>query len=749
MVSKENTYSLIQKSGNLPTLPAILLKLLEACDNDDTPLSDIADLINKDPVLSFKVLQLVNSAYYGFRYSFKGIEQAVVYLGSNTIKNIAVTMSVHQVFEQKRFKNINQFDCNVFWYQSLLCATLAKRIALKVGFTSFDEAYLSGLLHDIGRLILLSTFPKEHETILTKTESQTNTLWAETQLLGVTHCETGSWLIRKWRLSSMMADAVQYHHEPLEKITEAFPLVKIIYISNLLIENSVHIQETFEAADLLLGLNQTDIQEIVAGAEEDVEQIAQSLEIKIQKPSSPDNTPPQEVITNAVNTQNTATSQEHPPPTFSGKAEEHERALQEALTARIKSVSLLSNFLERLIQAGDIEGIIAACEQAMSILFNIEKVLFFLTEDNYVLLRGRTSQESSLHQTSQGLTLTLQQSSSLIVKTYHSMSMAYLTDDKSTDNLADKQILTTLNCSTILLVPLLADKKPTGVILLGLPQAMSSLSATDSQLLQVIAQQVGLCLQLESMKAQKTAEIEAERMTAVSMTARKVAHEINNPLGIISNYLASMKLRLSDDDEIQNELTIIDEEIHRISSLINQIDMFSKDPVYNFELTDVNATIKDIIQLVKSAHLATPGMHISFMPADNLPQVITSKDAIKQILINLIKNATEAMHNGGSVAVMTRLSLGDTGTDEEGIEIIVADTGPGLPQSVTADLYTPFVTTKQNGHSGLGLSIVHKTVKDLGGTISYNSSPTDGTSFSIFLPHSNLNELQQTRMGQT
>lgn len=380
----------------------------------------------------------------------------------------------------------------------------------------------------------------------------------------------------------------------------------------------------------------------------------------------------------------------------------------------------------------------------MSILFNIEKVMFFLSDKDKVLLTGRTSSGNSLHQASQGLSLTLQQNSSLIVKTYHDMSMSYLRDDTSTTNLADKQILTALRCDNVLLVPLLADKKPAGIILLGLPQALNSLAKGDSQLLQMVAQQVALCLQLETMKAQKKAELDAERMSAVSMTARKVAHEINNPLGIISNYLVSMKLRLSDDEEIQNELTIIDEEIHRISLLVGQMDMFSKDPVYHFELTDVNAAIEDIIQLIKSAHLASPGIKISFLPDEDLPHITTSRDAIKQILINLIKNATEAMADGGTVTVKTSQPAGEVTSATDGIEIIVSDTGPGLPESVTANLYTPFVTTKQNGHSGLGLSIIHKTVGVLGGTLSHTSNQTDGTSFSIFLPFSARKGLKQT-----
>jgi HD-like signal output (HDOD) protein/signal transduction histidine kinase len=747
MISKDNAYSLIKNSGTLPTLPAILLKLLEACDNDETPLSEIAAIINKDPILSCKVLQLVNSAYYGFRYCFKGIEQAVVYLGANTIKNIAVTMSIHQVFDQKCFESVSRFNINVFWYHSLMRATLAKRIAQKISFNNFDEAYLSGLLLDIGKLILISTFPKEHESIHAETThkaSTKNKLWAETQLLGVSHCEIGSWLMQKWKLNSMMADAIRYHHEPLEKIKEAFPLVRIAYIANLLNEKIDEPESIHEIDDLLLGLHHTDIKEIIEGAAEEVELIAANLEIMIQKPS--DSTDPAKPVS-----VDNAENQETAPGLNSGKqsprdeTDDQETALQDALRVRIKSASLMSTFLENLVKAEDIEMIIAACEQSMSILFNIPKVLFFLMDKNNVFLKGLTSSTNNLHQTSRGLSLPLRRSSSFIVKTYHEMSMAYLTNEESMENLADQQILSVLRCTKVLLVPLIANGKPAGIILLGLPQDIRSVTASDRELIQVVARQVGLCLQLERMKEQKQNDLDAERMAAVSMTARKVAHEINNPLGIISNYIASMKLRLSDDQLINNELTIIDEEIQRISSMIGQLDMFSQDAVYHYELTDVNATIADIIQLVKSARFAGSGINFSFLPDSNTPLITTSKDGIKQILINLLKNAAEAMNNGGDITVTTRQATPKMDTEGEGLKIVVADTGPGLPEVITTNLYTPFVTTKQNGHSGLGLSIVHKTITDLGGRLSCTSSPGNGTSFTIFLPSSHEYELRQTK----
>jgi signal transduction histidine kinase len=170
--------------------------------------------------------------------------------------------------------------------------------------------------------------------------------------------------------------------------------------------------------------------------------------------------------------------------------------------------------------------------------------------------------------------------------------------------------------------------------------------------------------------------------------------------------------------------------------MVRQLDLFSQDAGYSFDFTDVNAAIADIIQLIKAAHSAEPKIRIVFEPDKSLQHILTAKDALKQIMINLLKNSAEAMTGGGSITITTRQAVKEKLVNEEGIEIVVADTGPGLPESVSARLYSPFVTTKQNGHSGLGLSIVHKIVTDLGGSLSCASSPTNGTSFSIFLPNS-------------
>lgn len=732
MISKEDVYARIEKSGNLPTLPEVLVRLIEACEKNDTPLSEIASIVSVDPALSFRILQVVNSSYYGFQSTFTGIERAVVYLGSNSIKNIAVTASIHQVFDRKRYKAVKHFNLNTFWWHSLMCATLARRIAKQTGFGSPEEAYLSGLLHDIGRLILVSTFPKEHEAILLETEDIRNELWAENQLIGVTHCEAGAWLVTNWKLNSLMADAIKYHHESLEKIRESFPLVKIVFVANLMTENYQAHERNGEAGELLLGLPKSEFMDIVKGAREEVVQLAENLNIIAMPP----------VLLEKNRTKlprETANPDIKPENVLPVNGQEYnDLAGSRFLAAKVKSIALLSGFLENLAQAEDTEAIIAAFEQSMHILFGIEKVLFFLPDKDGVLLKGRVSETSILRHLSGGLTLPIQKNSSLIVRAFHTSSPICLTAGKERRHLADEQVFRVLGSNSILLVPVIAGKKSVGVILLGLPAGAKALSKSDGQLILTIAQQVGLCLLVESMEAGKAEEIEAERMAAISMTARKFAHEINNPLGIINNYLMTMRLKLPAENIFQEELGIIGEEINRIVTMVNQVDIFSQTTSAAYVPTDVNKVIEDIVHLVEPSLFGFSGKSILFRSGTGLPQVITSPDALKQIMINLIKNASEAIDTAGYVEITTGVFVKDSHVSHvlrpPGIEIVVKDSGPGLPEAVVKNLYKPFVTTKKNGHSGLGLSIVHKTVKDIGGDITCTSKPGEGTHFSIYLP---------------
>jgi nitrogen-specific signal transduction histidine kinase len=335
------------------------------------------------------------------------------------------------------------------------------------------------------------------------------------------------------------------------------------------------------------------------------------------------------------------------------------------------------------------------------------------------------------------LILPIQKSSSRIVKAYQTRTLDYLKAAEEQDNLADRQVLSAFSSQVVALVPLAAEMQEVGLALIGLPESMSHLSTNDHRLLRTISHQAAMCLYLDELKTRKAEDIETERQAAISMTARKFAHEVNNPLGIIHNYLTTLKLKVADEDNINRELGIISEEINRISAMINQLDTFAQASFSTSDLTNVNNIISDIVQLVKSSFLSDSATELVFNADPELPLIKTSPDGIKQIVINLLKNSSEAMDGGGRVVLTTSRSQ-RSGIEGQGeILIRVEDNGPGLPDTVKDNLYTPFISTKGIGHSGLGLSIVKKAVGDLGGTIECTSDPELGTVFEIGLPVSN------------
>jgi len=712
MSTREKLFNRIKESGHVPVLPEILVRLLEACDNEATPLTQVASLIDKDPSLSYKVLQLVNSAYFGLKTTYSGVDQAVVYLGANSVKNMAVTAAVHQVFNNEQFNNLNYFNIHSFWHHCLKCASLSRRIAEHTGQANPDDAYLGGLLHDLGKLVLVSAYPEQYESVIAESQQQ-DLLEAEQNHIGATHSEIGSWLVADWNLNSLIGDAISYHHEAPDRVKGAFPLVKIVYAANQLSKDGDQ-KAALEVTDLLLDLGGEELNQIIDEANEEILQISSELGIVVESPSPEDGSEGRTVI-----------------------VAEDGATLHANLASRIKGISLLSGFLENMTQAEDSDARIKAFEQSLNVLFGFDRTLLLLPDRDEVLLSGKTSASNKLRSLSLDLILPIQKSSSRIVKVFRTRSLDYLKEGDEQENLADRQVLSALGCRVVALVPLAAEMQEVGVALVGLPEPMSELSQNDYRLLKTIAQQAGMSLYLDDIKARKAEEVEAERQAAISMTARKFAHEVNNPLGIIHNYLATLKLKVADEENIKKELGIISEEINRISAMINQLDTFAQASFSTSDLTNVNNIVSDIVQLVKSSFLSESATEVDFHSDPGLPLIRTSPDGIKQIVINLLKNASEAMDGRGRVVVTTSYDQ-RSGSDADGDIIIrVEDNGPGLPDLVKENLYTPFISTKGIGHSGLGLSIVSKAVGDLGGRISCTSEPDRGTVFEIVLPTRN------------
>jgi len=288
----------------------------------------------------------------------------------------------------------------------------------------------------------------------------------------------------------------------------------------------------------------------------------------------------------------------------------------------------------------------------------------------------------------------------------------------------------------MLCLPMIAHKQFVGMIALGIDEAQFSGLSEEMNLLTIFTNQAALAVDAENVRQTQANLIQSERLTASAAIAKKVAHEVNNPLGIIKNYLKILGTKLDEDSPAQEEIRIIKEEIDRVSAIIRELSDFSEPRVRQKELVDINTLISDLIKITHEPLLLQSGIKSHLNLESSLPSLMTNKNSLKQVFINLIKNAVEAMSEGGNLYINTRRVSTSTGNKSENaaVEVSIIDDGPGIPDSTRSRLFEPFISSKGKEHSGLGLSIAYNIIRKLNGTMTCESEETKGTTFKIVLP---------------
>ncbi len=220
----------VSQIHSLPTLPQIVQKVIEMVGNPNISSAKLAKTISLDAPLVSKILKVVNSAYYGLPRKISTLTQATVVLGFNAIKNIVLTTSVFTMFNKNG--NHSRFDRKKFWEHSIGCATASKILSKKIHLCLPEEAFVAGLIHDIGKIVLDQFLHQDFEEILNLIqEKNISILAAEKEVLGVDHCQIGEWLCDKWNFPRQIQESVAYHHSP-ELATINRKIVTIVHLGN-------------------------------------------------------------------------------------------------------------------------------------------------------------------------------------------------------------------------------------------------------------------------------------------------------------------------------------------------------------------------------------------------------------------------------------------------------------------------------------------------------------------------------------
>ena len=279
-----NLERIIGKVEDLPTLPRSILKITELINNPKSSARDLARVISDDHILTARLLRLVNSAFYGFPQRISTVTSAIVLLGFDSIRNLLLTTSIFSLFSDRKKKI--KLKREELWDHSIGCAVAAKVIGTYLRYERIEELFVSGLLHDIGKIIEILYLPGNFVKIDSIVEDEGILIInAEERVQGYTHADIGKLLAERWNLPSKIVAVIAHHHEPFR--TEIFRKeASIIHFADILCRALSFGSGGDDKIPLidsnifdLLGLSFTDIEPIINDIEAEFFHINSSINL--------------------------------------------------------------------------------------------------------------------------------------------------------------------------------------------------------------------------------------------------------------------------------------------------------------------------------------------------------------------------------------------------------------------------------------------------------------------------------------
>ena len=681
-------------------MPQILIKLIEHLQADDLGMAELASLISNDAGMTSKILAVANSSAYHRASRAVGLEQSLIALGTDMIKTLVISESVFQTFNN--FPHSGSTDLRGFWKNSLSAAVIARDLAERMAYPHVEEAYLAGLLHNVGRLALLATAPKEYAFNFTARDDE-DLCAVEQRTLQITHSEAGAWLIERWHLDSFLADSVLYHHEPVPRLEAAHPLIRIVRLAHQLCYHA-DAPQAAAAAAALCGIEEDRLDAFAKSAARQVARAAEALGIDL---AGADDIPAPPAA---------------PPVPLD--------PVQARLSEEVRNMVLVQEMGQCFARQQGEAGMLDAMTRSARMLFDLECAVILLESPTGHALQGAGTGEAQQRLAEFAVPLN---KPGLLADAANQRQLAFAARAGSGAGaglgIAEEQLFRLIGSEALVCLPLVAGQRCLGMIVGGVPAWQLPLLQKKARFLQAYGSQAANALETalsERGHARRQVAHVAEEYREAS---RRVVHEVNNPLSIIKNYLSVLDAKLARREPVVSEMSILNEEIDRVGHLIN--GLADLQPSDAGSVTNVARVVEDVLRLFRATDFLPASVQVLTRMQDGPQEIDGDADLLKQILVNLVKNAIEAQPAGG------RIELANRGLVNRErrlyVELAVSDAGPGLSQEVLANLFTAVKSSKEGKHHGLGLSIVHSLVKKMNGMISCRSG-AHGTSFELLLP---------------
>ncbi len=226
--------TLVAQMRSLPSLPSLYFRIMDALGSPDCSIEQIGAIIASDPSMTAKILQLVNSAFFGIARRISNPVEAVQFLGVGRVRSLVLSVHVFSCFDQAQLKN---FSIDRVWKHSMSTGVVAQKIARmqKMDRAFVDETYVAGMLHDIGKVMLASSLPDLYEkAVALAAEEKVPLVEAERETFGITHAQVGAYLLGLWGLPITIVEAVAFHHDPEQSGVKSFSPLTAVHIASAL-----------------------------------------------------------------------------------------------------------------------------------------------------------------------------------------------------------------------------------------------------------------------------------------------------------------------------------------------------------------------------------------------------------------------------------------------------------------------------------------------------------------------------------
>lgn len=272
------------KIRDLATLPVVANNVIQLTQNPKVSALQVADAISQDQALTSKVLKTANSAFYGFPRKITTVNQAIIILGFTNIRNIVISASLNSTLHSDKKDAL--FNLKSFWKHSLACGIASKILAKRAGIKNYEEAFIWGLLHDLGKIVMNTYIHEEYNQVVAVALGKNILIAdAEQQLFGFTHTAVGSLVADKWNLPPTLIKVIQYHHNPV-KDYNSLRISSIVHLADIFCRaidigdgGDRQIPAVCEASWNLMDLNTLTLKKIFYKIEGEYEKATEFLDV--------------------------------------------------------------------------------------------------------------------------------------------------------------------------------------------------------------------------------------------------------------------------------------------------------------------------------------------------------------------------------------------------------------------------------------------------------------------------------------